>query len=240
MQARLTSSSFGWGIHGLDQDVADLSKCIAYFRALRPAGKILLLGHSTGSQDAMHYAVSPLADAGTPRPKVDGYILQAGISDREAIILPPEQEARVVEVAREYVERGEGENVLPKKLLKFLFPCSATRFLSLISPGPENAGEDDMFSSDLKDERLRESFGKLGETKTPVQILYSGSDQHVPAKVDKEALVARWHKTIRDHGGNVHEQSGVVPGMDHNGENSSEEIMMRVVKRVVAFAESLG
>lgn len=41
---------------------------------------VVIMGHSTGSQDVIHYLTSP---SPSPRPKVDGGIMQAPASDRE-------------------------------------------------------------------------------------------------------------------------------------------------------------
>lgn len=242
MQVRLSSSSYGWGIHSLDRDVKELAKCVSYVRGIRPEGKIVLMGHSTGSQATMHYGSSPLTARETSRPEVDGYILQGPVSDREGWPMTESEAdtAKAVQLAKEYVETGRAAEILPKSISGFLFPVSASRYLSLASPGPEHDGQDDMFSSDLSDERIKQLFGRLGESRKPVQILYMGADQYVPPKIDKESLVARWSKILKEHGGNLHSESGIVPDHDHNGENSSHEVKMRLVDRVIAFVEHYG
>lgn len=229
----------------LDKDVEELAQCVKYMRALRPEGRIILMGHSTGSQAVMHYAVSPLTEQGedgegnAERPPVDGYILQGLASDRQGMTIfeDPEDIQSTVDVAKSYVERGDEGDILPKNISGMLFPVSAQRYLSLASP--EHDGQDDMFSSDLSDERLKKLFGRLGESKVPVQILYMGADQFVPEDVDKESLLAKWIQTIQNSGGKVHPQSGVVSDHDHNGENSSEEVRLDLVQRVVAFAKDI-
>ena len=92
---------------------------------------------------------------------------------------------------------------------------SAKRWLSLVSPGPAHAGEDDYFSSDFDDERLKGTFGKIGSTGTPMLILYSGSDAHVPESVDKQLLLDRWKRQIEDGGGVLVPESAVIPGASH-------------------------
>lgn len=162
----------------------------------------------------MHYLTSP-----GQRPKIDGAIMQAGISDREAfdVMGDPEHKKRSVDLAQRYVREGRGNDVLPDSITNMIFaaPISANRWLSLVSPGPEHAGEDDYFSSDFDDERLRGTFGKIGSTGTPMLILYSGSDAHVPENLDKQLLLDRWSRIINEGGGVVDPRSAIIPGASH-------------------------
>ncbi|MCJ1244784.1 hypothetical protein MMC30_001984 [Trapelia coarctata] len=201
-----SSSHHGWGTSSLDQDVEQIVQCIRYILTLRPQGKIVLMGHSTGSQDTMHYLLSPLQEEQSPRPFLAGAIMQGGVSDREAfpMLLPEEVYQSSVQVALDYVAEGHGEKVLPAQILGQFFPevaISARRWLSLMSPPPAHNGQDDYFSSDFGDERLKGTFGRIGATGTPVQILYSEKDQYVPEFVHKEELVERWERVIREGGG---------------------------------------
>jgi len=172
------------------------------------------MGHSTGSQDVMHYLISP-----GERPRIDGGIMQSGISDREAfaIYMTPDLLKESVRVAQQYVRERRENDVLPGYLTNTIMTASisAKRWLSLLSPGPEHAGEDDYFSSDFDDERLRRTFGKLGHTKTPICILYGERDAYVPESVNKKELVGKWERHIKEGGGVVGEGSGVVPEMSH-------------------------
>ena len=228
----LSSSYSGWGASDLGQDVKEIAQCVSYFQTLRPGGKVALMGHSTGSQDVMHYLVSP-----GERPKVDGGILQGCVSDREgmAMYMGPDVLDRSVKLAQQYVRAGKGKDILPDSAtMGFMpVPVSATRFLSLASPAPDFAGEDDYFSSDLDDERLRQTFGKVGKVGTPLCILYGEKDQHVPEFVDKAALVERWTSHVRNGGGVVEEGSGVVPGATHTLKEFGlpmEDVISRAVK----------
>jgi triacylglycerol esterase/lipase EstA (alpha/beta hydrolase family) len=83
-QVNLSSAGSGWGIASLDQDVNELSSLIAHFRT-QGKQKVVIMGHSTGCQDCLHYSASP--DKRGDRANVDGTILQASVSDREAIAM---------------------------------------------------------------------------------------------------------------------------------------------------------
>ena len=45
----LSSSYRQFGIASLGEDVAEIAQLVEYFHQLRPNGKVVLLGHSTGS-----------------------------------------------------------------------------------------------------------------------------------------------------------------------------------------------
>jgi hypothetical protein len=173
---------------------------------------------------------------------IDGGIIQAPVSDRDALreCLSKEAYERSVEVAKDWIGNGKGEDVLPAEVTKGLFgsPCSARRWLSLASP--EHEGEDDYFSPGLSDEKLRGSFGQLGVAKTPLCILYSGSDEFVAKDVDKKALVERWVRFVREGMGVVDDRhSGIVEGATHNLKGDPEEVVKDLIARVTAFLKRI-
>lgn len=231
VEVLLSSSYAGWGVSSLDSDVTELSTCVTYFRSLHPGGRIILLGHSTGCQDVLHYLIS----AGN-RPDVDGGILQAPVSDREwiASVLPPNIYDGCVSMAREYIEDGRGHDVLPISVTGNLFqtPISANRWLSLASPGPDHAGQDDFFSSDFDAERMRRIFGKAGSTRTRLSVVCGGNDESVPPGVDKHALIEKWLTHIKEGGGVVDDDAGIINGASHNlgeGGEPTEDLKRRIL-----------
>lgn len=239
MQATLSSSGIGWGTSNLDKDVEELGRLVGYLRNIRPQGKVVLLGHSTGSQDTLHY-LSSASNEGS-RPRLDGAILQAPASDREGLgdVISAEQLKSSVKLAQEMISDGRGQDLLPRNAIDGMPPLTADRWLSLASPGPDNAGQDDMFSSDLSDERLKMTFGRVGQSHSPLMILFMGEDQYVPKSINKEALVQRWIDIVKENGGKVFDQSGVVPGMDHAGAGAREDAKLDLAQRVAAFVNSL-
>ncbi|KAJ0525034.1 putative fusarinine C esterase SidJ, alpha/Beta hydrolase [Helianthus annuus] len=50
-------------------------------------------------------------------------------------------------------------------------------------------GDDDMFSSDLSDDQLKQRLGHM--CNTPCQVIFSMADEYVPDYVDKKVLVQR-------------------------------------------------
>ncbi|KAK7541236.1 uncharacterized protein J3D65DRAFT_272117 [Phyllosticta citribraziliensis] len=237
-QVLLSSAYNGWGMSSIAKDAAEIGQCVAYFRKLRPGTKVVLMGHSTGTQDLAEYVTGKGADA---REKVDGIALQAPVSDREALYLALGEKDynEGVAAAREFVEQGRGEDVLPSRFTKDLMgpaPVCARRWLDLTSPGPEHRGADDYFSSDLGEKRWGEWCEAIARSKTPVCFLYGGSDEFVPKSVDKEALVKTWMRLVKEAGGSVDDiNGGIVPGASHNLMKSPDEVVKDLIKRVVGF-----
>lgn len=234
----LSSSYLGWGISSLSKDADELAQCVSFFRGIK-SGRIVLMGHSTGCQDVMEYLTGPGRET---RPPINGGIIQAPVSDREAIemVLGPENLSRICSIAQAMLDSGDGEEILSTKTRpNFLAPAPVTarRWLSLTSPGHD--GDDDYFSSDLGDEQLLKSFGALPEY-SPLCMLMSGSDQFVPKGIDKEALLRRWIEIVKCGKGKVHEEhSGVIEGATHDLADNSEEVIGELVTRVLGFLENL-
>jgi pimeloyl-ACP methyl ester carboxylesterase len=234
----LLLSSYGcWGTSSINSDARNIADCVKYFRGIK-SGKIVLMGHSTGCQDVMEYLVGPNYEE---RPAVDGGILQAPVSDREAILMSMSQETYHQSVAAAYalIAADTPEEILPIGITQGLFSAAVTarRWLSLASPYKD--GEEDYFSSDLSDLQLKRRFGAL-PARTPMCILYSGADEFVPDFVDKRALVQKWIGLIKENGGKVDElHSGVIEGASHNLKRDEPEVVSELVRRVLGFIGTL-
>ncbi|KAH8662957.1 hypothetical protein BGZ60DRAFT_432983 [Tricladium varicosporioides] len=237
-QVLLSSSYTGWGTSSLQKDVKELSKCVSYFRAIK-SGKIVLLGHSTGCQDVMEYLTGPGYEEIA---SIDGGVIQAPVSDREAMLMhmDPEVYSGSCAAAQKMVENGDENEILPSVEYEAFFPCPVTakRWLSLASPNHD--GDDDYFSSDLKEEQLMKSFGGL-PAGPPLCILFSGSDEYMAESIDKKLLGDKWISISKRGKGKIDEDhSGVVEGASHNLNGNPEEVVLKLVKRVVGFVNELS
>ena len=96
----LTSAYQSWGFGHLNRDTDEIAQYIRHIQNYKTdkygaAGKVVLMGHSTGSQCVLHYLSRPNPHTNTPpfdpelehchRPVIDGGIMQAPVSDRQAI-----------------------------------------------------------------------------------------------------------------------------------------------------------
>lgn len=214
------------------------------------------MGHSTGCQTAAEYVVGPWAEPAEVVPgetmrrrrqrgRVDGVVLQGGVSDAEALREERGEQAlrASVEVARAWVRDGRGEDVMPRATVSGgVFGDqvpNARRWISLASVDGE--GDDDYFSSDASDEKVQRIWGSGGFAgqKVPVMPLLSGSDESMPKHVDKEALVAKWITAVTNAHGQVGQGSGVIPGASHNLNDSPEHAREDLCKRVLQFLETI-
>jgi hypothetical protein len=252
----------------LDRDTDEIAQCLQYISEYKTHkfghdnGKIVLMGHSTGSQCVMHYLYRPNPHTTTPvfdselqhvkRRVLDGAIMQAPVSDREAIlwVLTEGIGGKTPSEVREFYEKVEKiakdadrqnketqspfDTILPISLTSQTgypgnTPLSARRFLSLVSPeSPQSPREDDLFSSDIGEEQLAKTFGMIkqqGLLKDKLVVLYSGADQSVPDWVDKEKLLSKW-RDAADHNGKFQvwdqEHSGIIPGASHALSNDDQ------------------
>ncbi|KAK9182486.1 hypothetical protein WN944_025631 [Citrus x changshan-huyou] len=179
VQFLMTSSYTGYGTSSLQQDAMEIDQLISYLINKDNSEGVVLLGHSTGCQDIVHYMC---ANAACSR-AVRAAIFQAPVSDREYRATLPET-AAMIDLASSMIREGRGSELMPREA----DPCSpitAQRYHSLCA----YMGDDDMFSSDLSDDQLKQRLGHMANT--PCQVIFSMADEYVPEYVDKKALVER-------------------------------------------------
>ena len=161
----------------LGTDIDEIAHTVNYIREYKTpvygAGKVVVMGHSTGSQDVMHYLncpnprpEHPTFDKGREhitRPQIDGAIMQAPVSDREGILWvvkcgtardSPETMRelynKAVKDAREntYEDNDSVDTIVPLSVTGRIgypatAPVSSRRFLSLVSPDSPEKPEED-------------------------------------------------------------------------------------------------
>lgn len=174
IQPILRSSYCQFGMQTLANDVEDLNSLVDFLRSNRGDDlAITFIGHSTGCQIAVTFCkTSQLA-----RNFVKKIVLQAPVSDREALLLEESKDfvENLIVTANNLVEAGKGRQIVHS--LYGIAPLTATRTLDLFSEG----GLDDMFSSYLTDEQLKNRLGHMKAFQTMISI--SLDDQYVPAGV---------------------------------------------------------
>jgi predicted alpha/beta hydrolase family esterase len=276
----LTSSYQAWGLGHLDRDTDEIAQCIRYIKSYKNAkfghSKLVLMGHSTGSQCVMHYLSRPNPHTGVSlfdpdlqhiqRLAVDGAIMQAPVSDREAIqwVLQhgfgdkSQSEVRAVYknldtmAKKAALHNTSSDTMLPISMTCQIgyppnTPLSCRRFLSLTSPeSPESPSEDDLFSSDLAEAQLRKTFGmikKRGLLKHKLMVLISGADQSVPDWINKEVLLSKWkNATNQNQSTGIWdgEHSGVIPGASHAlSDDGQEESRKLLIEKVLSYLQTV-
>ncbi|KAI1769057.1 DUF1749-domain-containing protein [Hypoxylon sp. FL1150] len=227
-EVRLLSSFSGFGSVRLANDVADVSALVKYLRSIGKK-RVVLMGHSTGSQDCMEYT-SPTHHA----EPVEGYILQAPVADR--IALAEEMgEAGLndgLKIAKELIASGKGYEWMRPENLSPSYrgtPISAARWYALGAVD----GEDNYFDPGLPDHAIKPHWERIDK---PLLILHSGSDEFIPSSVDKDALVQHWRNFCRP--GIASELSGIIPGAGHRVEEPASEEWL--VSTVIKFLRSVN
>lgn len=133
-ETRLRSSFGGFGYRRLSDDAADISALVKYLHGIGKQ-KVVLMGHSTGCQDCVEYA-NAARYANEP---VDGFILQAAVSDREALrpLMSKEAYEDSIAYASELVKSGRENEIMPGSKLpkEFDSPITAYRWFSLAGRG---------------------------------------------------------------------------------------------------------
>ncbi|XWS13559.1 hypothetical protein CRYUN_Cryun36dG0047400 [Craigia yunnanensis] len=161
VQLLLSSSYTGYGTSSLQQDAMEIDQLISYLINKENSEGVVLLGHSTGCQDIVHYMCTNAACSRAVR----AAILQAPVSDREYRATLPET-AAMIDLASSMIKEGQGSELMPKEADPSS-PITAYRYNSLCA----YMGDDDMFSSDLNDDQLRLRLGHMANT--PCQVPYT-------------------------------------------------------------------
>lgn len=193
VQPLLSSSYGGFGISSLDIDAKEIFELIRYLTTKRGFTRFVIIGHSTGCQDIVHFFRKY---GGTPEANsICGAVLQGPVSDREGMryIPPGSSEPQVPDAllkkAEEMIKNGQGNMPMKNWLCYGRYPISAERLWSLAGA---KLTLDDMFSSDLTDAELHKAL-ELPAGKWPERVIVAQSmnDEFIPPYVDKEKLAAR-------------------------------------------------
>ncbi|CCD24939.1 uncharacterized protein NDAI_0E01230 [Naumovozyma dairenensis CBS 421] len=225
---QMSSSFKGFGISSLDKDIKEIKELVKYLKSEKGGSreKIIIMGHSTGAQDVMHFLLHypDLVDAG---------ILQGSCSDRESF--DPSVDPKILKELNQFalnmVKQGKGDELLGSQFSKHIIdtPITAYRWCSLFTRG----GDDDYFSSDLDDETFKGTFGKI---RKPFLVAYSGKDQFVPESVDKLALLKRWENVSDPKYWS--KNTGIVEGASHFVED--HEPQLQLFQMITSFAKEFS
>ena len=122
VMVNLSSSWSQFGFRTLASDCEELEKHLTFLRSRFRFKKFVLLGHSTGAQDALYFMRHATC-------LINGIILQAGVSDREAMTLEPFASCvpPMLEEARKLESENKGEKILSDRLNGA--PITATRYI---------------------------------------------------------------------------------------------------------------
>lgn len=163
IQPLLRSSNLQYGWHTINDDVEDLNTLINYLINKRTNFEsIILMGHSTGCQDVIHYFRQYKNHS-----KIIEIILQGPVSDREYL---SELSSTKDQLNYCYKNKTNLNEWLPRYLHDP--PLTIERCLSL----NEKNSIEDVFSSDLIDEEIKTIYDNLN---IPIIWIWSKQDEYV-------------------------------------------------------------
>jgi pimeloyl-ACP methyl ester carboxylesterase len=179
--------------------------------------KIILFGHSTGSQDAIHYLLTSKVI------QIDAAVLQAPLSDRQGQSIPADLLKEWLDLASKLISESKPNEMMPREAGKRTggAPISAYRFWSLQAFN----GDDDYFSSDLGQQREGEIWGGVAKTNIPILILQGSEDQYLPSFVNVKELTQSWARVFAEHGGK-HGRFEIVNQGNHTLDNPNAQAHM--------------
>jgi predicted alpha/beta hydrolase family esterase len=240
----------GYGTSDINQDIEEIAIAINHIRDVIRKGQptnVVLLGQSTGCQDTLHYLAAPVTDS--LHPPVQGAVLQAPLSDRDYLMAAkvskdPERKdlfEKTMQLIATVPEEDHKTTLLPLAWTVPLFgkaPLCISRFLDLASPSSPNAPrQEDLFSHDLYESRLTETFGQVGARKIlspakpgppSILILVSESDEFVWEPTTAQDMLQRWENALASnptHPVDLHRKSMCIKGATHD--LSGNEIAQR-------------
>ena len=241
VQPLTSSSGLGFGHGSLKRDTEEISLLMQYLICHHDASKFVVVGHSTGCQNAIHltkYGESELLE------KLKGIVLQAPVSDREgAMVDNPEQYHRNIQHAKTLQEQGKEDEMMPRST--FWAPISAYRFLSL----QEKGGDDDFFSSDYTDEEMAVRLKHVGQCGQffglKALVAFSKEDEYVPSHVDKDLLLSRLCAAMNtecttsdndDNGADLVASPLMLENSNHNLSNDEDErsVFVQAIKEMLS------
>ncbi|KAI9594605.1 hypothetical protein BDF19DRAFT_496784 [Syncephalis fuscata] len=214
----LSSSYNGFGTGSLKRDIGELDLLVEH---LIKQGKkrILMIGHSTGSQQSLYFA-----RFAKQRASLVGCVLHGAVSDREAYVNFEPQHDLWISIARKMVQQKNGEEMMPRKAYPFA-PVTANRFLSFI----DKNGDDDMFSSDLAPAQLKAIYAPVN---VPLAMIQSGNDEFIPVNVKKEKLLSNAKSAYSNF-----LTLEIIPNVDHTVTSASGQTAL--VNIILSFIDKL-
>lgn len=229
VQPLLSSSHTGWGMGSVSEDAAEIHELLGVMSRQYGSEHVILLGHSTGCQDAVLYANTYGSKLDGQGFSILGIILQGPVSDREFLkgYLDDSTYTSTIRTCKEMVKQGkEDEVAFVFREWNTVVPISARRWLSLADVG----GEDDMFSSDFSTDERAAKLQSLRGIQT--LVLMSGADEcQVPYGIDPKGL----GQLLKDAIGSS-ARLCVIQGGSHDLSNHAQEVSEVILEFVTTVS----
>jgi pimeloyl-ACP methyl ester carboxylesterase len=216
IQPLLRSSNLQYGWHTINNDIEDLKTLINYLINNRNnLESIILMGHSTGCQDIIHYLRQDKI-----YPKILQVILQGPVSDRQYL---SELSSTKDQLNYCYKNNKDINEWLPRYLHDP--PLTIERCLSL----NEINSIEDLFSSDLTDEQLKNIYKNIN---IPITWIWSKQDEYVPNHIKDQV-----ENFVKNKLANKTNSTFILlENADHAVTNEQEQIFM--IEKIIEILSS--
>jgi len=216
IQPLLRSSNLQYGWHTINNDIEDLKTLINYLINNRNnLESIILMGHSTGCQDIIHYLRQDKI-----YPKILQVILQGPVSDRQYL---SELSSTKDQLNYCYKNNKNINEWLPRYLHDP--PLTIERCLSL----NEINSIEDLFSSDLTDEQLKNIYKNIN---IPITWIWSKQDEYVPNHIKDQV-----ENFVKNKLANKTNSTFILlENADHAITNEQEQIFM--IEKIIEILSS--
>jgi pimeloyl-ACP methyl ester carboxylesterase len=157
------SSFYGGAAHEIFTDCVDDIQGAVDFAVSKGAKKIVLVGHSTGSQKSVYYLSQK-----NSKKEVSHVILLSPLSDFAGVLnrLGLEEYEMILKIAKALVDQDSPHVLLPSSI--WAEPIDAQRFLSLYTP----VSDEDIFSYPTPDKDTL-----LSQITIPLTVILGGKDE---------------------------------------------------------------
>lgn len=190
VQCLLSSSYDGFGVGSLSEDADEIRSLVSHLTTVRGARKVVLIGHSTGCQDAVMF-FSRFGATAEGR-AVDSVILHGPVSDREFMMSSGVVGSATMKEVEDMVGGSNGHGIVPGWRYDGKVPMTADRLWSLCGA---KMTDDDMFSNDLTDSEMISRLKVLSNVRR-VAVVFCERDEYVPSHVNKRQLATRIARSI--------------------------------------------
>ena len=207
IQPLLRSSNLQYGWHTIDHDIQDLQKLIDYLVNNRnDLQSIILMGHSTGCQDIIHYLRQGKIDS-----KISQVILQGPVSDRQYL-------SQLSSTKDQLNYCYQNKDNLNEWLPRYLHdpPLTIQRCLSF---NQINSIED-LFSSDLNDQQIKDIYQNI---QIPIIWIWSKQDEYVPDDIKDQVIDFIQNKLVKQ---NKNSTFILLENADHAVNDQQQQIYM--------------
>lgn len=199
-----TISFTGGAAHEVFTDCVDDIAGAVQFALSQGAKKIILVGHSTGSQKAIYYL-----SKNNNQKRIHGAVLLSALSDFAGIMhtIPVEDYKNLLKISEALVMQGTPHQLLPTTVWPAL--ADAQRFLSLATP----MSEEEIFS--YYDPNKKSIFSSIT---TPTLVLLGDADEYSDRPMSE---IKAWFDT---HQKAVQYQSKIIKDGDHGFSGKEQEV----------------